>query len=107
MDIQKDIIHAKPVSQKLHEIAYFGQSSNFSLRKKNYIIISCKYAQVHSMSLSTTINAQSFKKFCWAVKRAVMTNYFSICSTYNFGKKDESEFPANTHIYTLWVWPES
>ena len=74
------------VSDKLHEIVYFGQGPDFSRRKKQQQQkkqFSCKYAHLHSISLSTAVHKVSRN----AVEQftvVAMTNYFS--STFKFGK---------------------
>ena len=61
----------KPVSHKLNEMVYFGQSFNFSLKKKINAEFFCIYANVHSVSLSTTKfhEIEWFKKSCAEVQK--------------------------------------
>ena len=84
------------MSCKLHEIVYIGK-------------ISCKYAHVSNIILSTTwhkVSQNSIER----LRGNAMTHYFN--STFNLGKismfkkgvirqKNESEFPENMHIYTV------
>ena len=71
-------------------------------------MIFCKFAHLHSMFLSTTLHKVS-RNSVERIRGVAMTNYFR--STFNFrkiyvlkgllDKKDDSEFSANMHIYTV------
>ena len=95
------VIHGKPVSHKLQEMVYFGQSSYWTLRKK-----SKQNFHVHSMSLSTTkfhkILLSAVSDLRWQTSSVVIFNFGHISKIkmgLNSQKKNLLKFPTNIHIY--------
>ena len=73
------VIHAKSVTCKLHDIVYFTLVNvQVVLSEKNQIRISCKYAHIHSMSLST-----KFYEILLSAFRGELTKYLSSICIFN------------------------